>query len=66
MNPASHILENHRKLMAYVLETEGFGSIKSLMPMVYDIILCSYPLLGPNTWLQIKTVTIKWGGEGLD
>ena len=34
--------------------------------MVYDIILCSYPLLGPNTWLQIKTVTIKWGGEGLD
>ena len=34
--------------------------------MVYDIILCSYPLLGLNTWLQIKTVTIKWGGEGLD
>ena len=47
-------------------ETGGFGSIESLMPMVYDINLCSYPLLGPNIWLQIKTVTVKWGGEGLD
>lgn len=48
--------------MVWVLGNGGFGSVTSIVPMIYDSISCPYSLLGPNIWHQIKKVTIKMGG----
>lgn len=50
------------ELMVWVLGNGGFGSVRSIVPMIYDSISCPYSLLGPNICHQIKKVTIKMGG----
>lgn len=54
--------------MVCVLGNAGFGSVRSTVSMIYDSILCPYPVLVSNIWFEIKKIIIskRGGGEGLE
>lgn len=51
-----------------MLGNAGFGLVRSIVSMIYDSILCPYPVLGSNIWFEIKKIIILKGdgGEGLE
>lgn len=56
------------QLTVCVLGNAGFGLVRSIVSMIYDSILCPYPVLGSNIWFEIKKIIILKGdgGEGLE